>query len=52
MHLSALLLFTVSTDSSIREYQSIFMEIKLHSLKYPPNMSALCWHSTLTHSAF
>ena len=27
MHLSALLLVAVSTDCSIREYQSIFMEV-------------------------
>ena len=46
MHLSALLQFSVSTDCSIREYRSIFMELNSISLKYPPIMLALCWHST------
>ena len=44
MHLSVLLQFAVSTDYSTREYQSIFHGIKLHSLKYPASMLALCWH--------
>ena len=29
-----------------------FHGIKLHSLKYPPNMLALCWHSTPAYHAF
>ena len=40
MHLSALLQSAVSTDCSIREYQSTYFHgIKPHSLKYPPNMT-------------
>ena len=49
MHLSALLQFSVSTDCSIREYQSIF---KFNGLKYLPNMLSLCWHSTPAYYAF
>ena len=29
-----------------------FHGIKLHSLKYPPNMLVLCWHSTPAYYAF
>ena len=42
MHLSALLQFAVSTDCSIREYQSIFILIIKH---------VKCRHSTPTHYA-
>ena len=48
-HLSVLLQYSASTDSSIREYQSIFME--LSSIKYPPNILALCWNSTSAYNA-
>ena len=41
MQLSALLQFAVSTDCSFTEYQSIFYEIKFHSLKYPPNYASI-----------
>ena len=48
LDLSALLQFAVSTDCSIREYQSIFMEL---NLKYPPNFPTLCSHSTPAYYA-
>ena len=41
-------LLTVSTDCQIRSI-SLF---QLHSLKYPPNILALCWHSTLVYYVF
>ena len=46
MHLSV-----VSTNCSIREYQCIFHGIKLHRLKHPPNMLALCWYDTTAYYA-
>ena len=41
MQLSALLQFRLTA------LLGSFHVIKLHSLKYPPNMLALCWHSLL-----
>ena len=39
MQLSALLLFAVSTNYSIRGHRFIFIKVlKLHSFQYPPNM--------------
>ena len=34
------------------EYQSICMELSLHSLKYSPSMLALCWHGTPAYYGF
>ena len=48
MYLSALIQFTASTDC----YIDLFDGIKLHSLKHPPNMLALCWHSTKAYYVF
>ena len=45
-------LVIATTDYSIREYLIDFHGIKLRSLKYPPNMPALCWHSTPAYYAF
>ena len=51
MHWSALLQFPLTALlGSISIY---FHRIKPHSsLKYPPNMLALCWHSAPTYYAF
>ena len=48
MHLSALLQFPLTAL-----LESIYLfGIKLHSLKYPPNMLALSWQSTPAYYAF
>ena len=36
----------------ILESIDLFQVIKLHHLKYLPNMLALCWHNTLAYYAF